>query len=175
MLVVVHYLHVKWAAFSPAETDSPLLVYPNAVVSPSVSNQALQPVAAEGGKVSERLCVIKDGQPARRLNCKAPKLPNILALKELKGVPVPESCYHCYALRKGYKAQEALSTPPHKHRNPTLVLLDGDSTEAMPGLGCDPTRPGRRRPARRRGRSCGRAGRRRRARSPWLGRGRPAP
>ena len=166
MLVVVHYLHVKWAAFSPAKTDPPLLVYPNAVVSPSVSDQALQPVAAEGGKVTQRFCVIEDGQPALRLNCEAPKLPDVLPLKELKGLPVPESCYHCYALRKGYKAHEALSTPPHTRSNAGLVLHDGDPTEAKPGLGCDPTRRGRRRLARRRGRSCGRAGRRRRARSP---------
>ena len=139
MLVVVHYLYVKWAAFSPAKADPPLLVDPNAVVSPSVSDQALQPVAAEGGKVTKRLCVVKDGQPALRLNCEAPKPPNILALKELKGIPVRESCYHCYALRKGYKARKALSTPPHTHRNPRLVLYDGDPKEVMPGLAyCHP-------------------------------------
>ena len=110
--MIVHYLYVKWAAFSPAKADPPLLVDPNAVISPSVSDQALQPVAAEGGKVTQRLCVVKDGQPALRLNCEAPKLPDVLALKELKSLPVPESCYHYYSLRKGYKAHEALSTPP---------------------------------------------------------------
>ena len=71
-----------------------------------------QPVAAEAGQVPKRFRVVQKGQPSDGLSGESPELPDILTLKELQRFPVPESCYHLYALRKGYKTHMALSTPP---------------------------------------------------------------
>ena len=70
--VVVNNLDVIDAITLPAETDSPLIVYPNAVLAGTVAFQRLEPVARRRIQFIERRNKIKlyqfsDGNTANRL------------------------------------------------------------------------------------------------------------
>ena len=64
--VVVHNLHIARPVVGPAEADAPLCVDPNAVLTAAVAPQYLKPIARQGGEIPQRLCVVQNGETARR-------------------------------------------------------------------------------------------------------------
>jgi hypothetical protein len=63
--VVVDDLDIGWSSFTPCETDSPLIVDPNAVLSRPVGAQPLQTIAGRNAKIRERSRLIEQTQFAQ--------------------------------------------------------------------------------------------------------------
>src|SRR5579875_2379512 len=63
-LVIVNDLDVFWARIGPVEADSPLLVYPDAVLASTVSGQLLQPVTRRDPEVRQDFGGVEHGQLA---------------------------------------------------------------------------------------------------------------
>jgi hypothetical protein len=59
--MIVHDLDVSWPriTFGPPETDSPLLVDANAVLTLSIASQRLQPIAADRPQVVQTVCRVQ--------------------------------------------------------------------------------------------------------------------
>jgi hypothetical protein len=65
--VVIHNLDINWACLCPAETDPPLIVYPNAVLPNPIALQRLKSISRWHPKFIERYHRIEDRQlPQRR-------------------------------------------------------------------------------------------------------------
>ncbi len=69
--VVVYNLNIVGSVISPFETDTPLVIYANAVLAFPVTLQSFQPVAPQGSQVSQMHRLIETIQSPFRL------LPNV--------------------------------------------------------------------------------------------------
>jgi hypothetical protein len=82
-LVVIDDLHVVSICSFPAETDAPLVVDPDAVLSGPISPQNLQPVAGRNPQILKRLCPVQheelsEGSPVQVVG----QSPNRFAVKQ---------------------------------------------------------------------------------------------
>jgi len=57
--VIVHDTNVVRLAFRPAEHDAPLLVDTNAVESPPLATEGLEPISGRRAKVQESVCSVQ--------------------------------------------------------------------------------------------------------------------
>jgi hypothetical protein len=58
--MVVDDLNVNGITRVPAKTDSPLIVYPDTVLTLPVSGKSFQPVSRGNPKVFNRICTVKE-------------------------------------------------------------------------------------------------------------------
>jgi hypothetical protein len=92
--MIVHNLDFKGIRTSPAETNAPLLVDPNAVLPLAIAAKGLQAIAGNGSKIGQyrsRLNVVK--LPFRH-DGNTLKSPAEFAAEHLLGLPVPERPDH---------------------------------------------------------------------------------
>jgi hypothetical protein len=64
--VVIHNFDINWACVCPAETDPPLIVYPNAVLPNPIALQRLKPISRWHPKFIKRNHRIEDRQLPQR-------------------------------------------------------------------------------------------------------------
>jgi hypothetical protein len=62
--VVIHYLYVVWAVLGPSKTYPPLVVDPDAVLTPSITDQPFQSIPRRNPQVVEVRSTIQDLQLA---------------------------------------------------------------------------------------------------------------
>jgi hypothetical protein len=68
--MIIHNLYVKGVVVLPKKTNSPLIIYPDAVLSFTVTPQLLQPVSRWGAQISQifRFMQIEQLAPGRLLD-----------------------------------------------------------------------------------------------------------
>jgi hypothetical protein len=64
--VVVNDLNFIRVGLSPLETDSPLIIDSDAVLTGSIASQALEPVPGRNPQIGETLCVVQHPQLSPR-------------------------------------------------------------------------------------------------------------
>ena len=88
--MVVDYFNVcrSGRLARPFETNSPLVIDPNGILSPAVSLQGFQPVGVERGKIAERRCSIENTQAFLALPPERLPLADLFARCQTFRVPV---------------------------------------------------------------------------------------
>ena len=96
--VVVDNFHVERFTVSPHETDPPLLVDPDTMLTLPISFQRLQPVSRRHPQIVQaaRLIEIQQFSPGRPLE--QPKTRDVNVLKQRPGVPTAEAPNHRISL-----------------------------------------------------------------------------
>lgn len=94
-LMVIRNLYFESVPLTPAETDSPLIVNPNAILPPAIARQFLQTISGRDSQLVERLRGIEDQHFSLRhaLNVRRPS-PGLLSQENPLGISVPEALDH---------------------------------------------------------------------------------
>jgi hypothetical protein len=100
--VVIHNLDINWACICPAETDPPLIVYPNAVLPNPIALQRLKSIPGWHPKFIQCHHRIKDRQlPPRGSDDGGVQLRYPFALPQLFSGAVAEGADHSSSLTHG--------------------------------------------------------------------------
>jgi hypothetical protein len=94
--VVVDNFDIGWSFLFPFKADSELVVDPDTKLAGTLTLESLQPIAAKGGEVLQRLSGIQPDQPCASLILNGNKLNNALIVQELLGPRVPEGRNQTY-------------------------------------------------------------------------------
>ncbi|OFV91465.1 MAG: hypothetical protein A3G76_15545 [Acidobacteria bacterium RIFCSPLOWO2_12_FULL_65_11] len=93
--MIVHDLNLVRAALRPAETDPPLIVEANAVLTSTVPTESLQPVPWRDSEILEPSRRIELSQLPKRNTLEVwTELPDGLAGEQPLGIPVAEAPNH---------------------------------------------------------------------------------
>jgi hypothetical protein len=92
--VIVGYLDLKCIAIAPGETDPPLVVDPDTVLSLAAPLQFLQAIARRHPKIPNRRCSVKDQELSPRRPLDSPKPRDVPIMKESFGIWRPKRPDH---------------------------------------------------------------------------------
>ena len=96
--MIIDDLHLVSVTLSPLETDAPLIVNSDAVLTPTVTMKFLQTIAGRDAQVLQRLRVVQHYELAPRGVLDALKAWTALAVEERFRVFAPERLYHKWNL-----------------------------------------------------------------------------
>ena len=99
--VVVHNFDVLCVAVFPHETDPILIIDPDAVLSPPITNQRLEVIARECAQILESLGCMQLNEFALRDPSDAPKPTCRITPKESLSIAIPERPDHPLKLLRG--------------------------------------------------------------------------
>jgi len=91
--MIIHDLDVVSVALSPHETDPPLIVDSNAMLTLTVAVKLLQAVAGRDAQVLQRLCVVQHGHLATR---------GALDILKTRAAPAVEERFRVFAAERLY-------------------------------------------------------------------------
>jgi hypothetical protein len=92
--MIIHNLHVKRIGPSPAETDPPLIINADAVLSLPFSLESLQAVSGRGSKVAQLHTAVQLAQFSAGLPLERDKTRYALALVEFLGIAAAKGPDH---------------------------------------------------------------------------------
>ena len=92
--VVIHDFDLVWTILTPHETQAPLVIDADAVLSLPITTQTLQTVSRYRGQVSQRGCSIETLQPSARRCHEIDKAPDMAALEQCSSITIFAALNH---------------------------------------------------------------------------------